>query len=114
MTPTPGPTLTPTATPTVASIGPCGTAAIGNNVSTQVWLGWPVPLNYLLIQNVTPLSGGCDVYCGLGTKNNVSVNGGTLLTPHGGAWLPAPPIPVNTDLACIADGCMAKVQVCWW
>lgn len=69
--------------------------------------------SYLLVQNVTPLP-GCDVVCALGTGDTVTFPNGTLLFPHGGAWIPPGPIPMYTDLACSANGCTASVTACWW
>ena len=90
----------------------CTVTSVGT-ASTQIFTPIGRPMSYLLVQNVSPASGGCDIYCALGTANTVTVRGGTLLTPHGAAWLPQPPVP-STDLACIADGCTAPVEACWW
>jgi hypothetical protein len=94
--------------------GPCNEFSIAPSpTSTQIWTGWGGPLNYLLVQNVSPVASGCDVVCALGTLNTVTFPNGTLLLPHGGAWLPQAPIP-GVDLACSANGCTAPVNVCWW
>jgi hypothetical protein len=69
---------------------------------------------YLLVQNVSSVASGCEVVCALGTGNTVTFPNGTLLFAHGGAWIPQPPIPMYTDLACSANACTAQVTACWW
>jgi hypothetical protein len=94
---------------------PCNDYSIAPSpTSTQIYDNTVESLRYLLVQNVSPAATGCDVVCTLGSNNSVTFPNGTLLLPHGGAWLPQPPTPPGADLACSANGCTAVVNVCLW